>query len=225
MDAYRGDGQLYTGYGYVVAFPNPHGSTGYGQEFTAAISGDWGGKVYQDIMLVTDSLAKLPFIDTARIGAMGWSYGGYFMNWIQANTKRYKCLVSMMGLFDLSSFWGTTEELWFPEWDLKGQPWNSNLYEKFSPSKYVKNFSIPTLIITGEKDYRVPYTQSIDYFTTLQKLGIDSRLIIFKNDGHWPSNVKSMPLYYNAHLEWFHKYLGGKPAPYDSELMVKNRAY
>lgn len=225
MDAYRGDGQLYSGYGYVVAFPNPHGSTGYGQEFTAAISGDWGGKVYQDIMLVTDSLAKLPFIDTARIGAMGWSYGGYFMNWLQANTNRYKCFVSMMGLFDLPSFWGTTEELWFPEWDLKGQPWNSNLYEKFSPSKYVNNFSTPTLIITGEKDYRVPYTQSINYFTTLQKLGIDSRLIIFKNDGHWPSNVKSMPLYYNAHLEWFHKYLGGKPAPYDSELMVKNRAY
>ncbi|RPI65720.1 MAG: S9 family peptidase, partial [Ignavibacteriales bacterium] len=101
----------------------------------------------------------------------------------------------------------------------------SELYKKYSPSNYVDNFSTPTLILTGEKDYRVPYTQSIQYFSTLQTLGIDSRLIIFKNDGHWPGNVKSMPLYYNAHLEWFHKYLGGEPAPYDSKKMVINTAF
>lgn len=225
MDSFRGDWQVYPGSGYVVAFFNPHGSTGYGSKYTEAISKDWGGKVYEDVMKVTEALEKLPYVDSNRMGAMGWSYGGYMMNWLQGQTKKFKCLASMMGIFDLESMWGATEELWFANWDLGGQPWNSDLYNKYSPSNFVQNFSTPTLIITGEKDYRVPYTQSIQYFNTLQSLGIDSRLIIFKNDGHWPSNVKSMPLYYNSHLEWFHKYLGGNPAPYDSKELVKNKVF
>jgi dipeptidyl aminopeptidase/acylaminoacyl peptidase len=132
----------------------------------------------------------------------------------------------MMGIYDLEQFYLETEELWFPNYDLNGNPWdNKKLYDKQSPSKFVDNFKTPTLIITGEKDYRVSYTQSLRYFTTLQIKGIDSRLIIFKNDGHWPSYVRSMPLYYNAHLEWFHKYLGGKKAPYDSKQLVKNLTF
>lgn len=222
MDSFRGDWQIYPGAGYVVAFSNPHGSTGYGQAYTSEISGDWGGKVFEDLMKVTDALAKLPYVDSTRMGAMGWSYGGYMMDWFQAKTKRFKCLASMMGVYDLRSMWGSTEELWFVNHDMKGQPWNSKDYEKFSPSYYVKNFSTPTLIITGQKDFRVPYTQSIQYFTTLQTLGIPSRLIIFKNDGHWPNFVKSMPLYYDAHLDWFHKYLGGGQAPYNVHKMVEN---
>ncbi len=225
MDSFRGDWQIYPGAGYVVAFSNPHGSTGYGQAYTSEISGDWGGKVFEDLMKVTDALAKLPYVDSTRMGAMGWSYGGYMMDWFQAKTKRFKCLASMMGVYDLRSMWGGTEELWFVNHDMKGQPWNSKDYEKFSPSYYVKNFSTPTLIITGQKDFRVPYTQSIQYFTTLQTLGIPSRLIIFKNDGHWPNFVKSMPLYYDAHLDWFHKYLGGGPAPYNVHKMVENLGY
>lgn len=222
MDSFRGDWQVYPGAGYVVAYPNPHGSTGYGQEFTRAISGDWGGKPYEDVMLVADALAKLPYVDANRMGAMGWSYGGYFMNWLQGQKHPFKCLASMMGLFDLNSMWGTTEELWFPNFDLQGQPWNSELYKKFSPSQYIKNFKTPTLIITGERDYRVSYTQSLQYFSVLQTLGIPSRLIVFKHDGHWPSTLNSMPVYYNAHLEWFHKYLGGNPAPWNTEDMVNN---
>ncbi|MGI6232255.1 MAG: S9 family peptidase, partial [Prevotella sp.] len=222
MDSFRGDWQVYPGAGYVVAYPNPHGSTGYGQAFCRAISGSWGGRPYEDVMKVTDMLEKLPYVDASRMGAMGWSYGGYFMNWLQGQTKRFKCLASMMGLYELPSMWGATEELWFPNFDLEGQPWNSELYKKWSPSSYVKNFATPTLIITGERDYRVSYTQSLQYFSVLQTLNIPSRLIVFKNDGHWPSNLRSMPLYYNAHLEWFHKYLGGDPAPWDSEEMVRN---
>lgn len=225
MDSYRGDWQIYPGSGYVVAFLNPHGSTGYGSKYTEAISKDWGGKVYEDVMKVTEALEKLPYIDSEKMGAMGWSYGGYMMNWLQGHTKKFKCLASMMGVYDLESMWGATEELWFVNWDIGGQPWNSDLYAKYSPSNYVQNFSTPALIITGEKDFRVPYTQSLQYFTTLQSLGIDSRLIVFKNDGHWPNNIKSMPLYYNAHLEWFHKYLGGEPAPYNSSEMVKNNIF
>ena len=225
MNSFRGDWQVYPGAGYVLAYANPTGSTGYGQDYTRAISGDWGGKPFIDLMKVTDALANLSYVDSTRMGAMGWSYGGYMMNWFQAQTKRFKCLASMMGLYDLRSMWGTTEELWFPNFDLQGQPWNSDLYKKFSPSEYVKNFATPTLIVTGQLDFRVSYTQSIQYFSTLQTLGIPSRLIILKNDGHWPSNVKSMPLYYNAHLDWFHKYLGGDPAPYDVDKMVKNQAF
>lgn len=223
MDAFRGDWQIYPGKGYIVVFPNPRGSTGYGQKFTEEISLDWGGKVFDDLMAVVDDIEKFPFVDKDRIGAMGWSYGGYMMNWFQSKTDRFKCLVSMMGVYDLRSMYSTTEELWFPEWDLGGTPWDSDeIYKKFSPSNYVTNFKTPTLIITGEKDYRVSYNQSLMYFTDLQRRGIPSRLIIFKNDGHWPNFVKSMPLYYNAHLEWFHKYLGGEPAPWDSKKMVRN---
>ncbi|HFB67712.1 MAG TPA: S9 family peptidase [Calditrichae bacterium] len=224
-DAFRGDWQVYPGAGYIVAFPNPHGSTGYGQDFTAEISGDWGGKVYQDVMAVADSLAKLPYVDENRMGAMGWSYGGYMMMWLEGHTTRFKAIAAMMGVYDLPAMYGATEELWFPQWDLKGTPWTSDLYQKWSPHNYAANFKTPCLVITGELDFRVPYTQSLEFFTALQKLGVPSRLIVFKYDGHWPSYIRSMPVYYNAHLEWFHKYLGGDPAPYDTKEMIRNRAF
>lgn len=224
MNSFRGDWQVYPGAGYVLAYPNPHGSTGYGQKFTRSISGDWGGKPFVDIMKVTDKLASLEYVDSTRMGAMGWSYGGYMMNWIQGHTKRFKCLASMMGVYDMRSMWGSTEEIWFPNFDMPGQPHtNPQAYEKWSPSSYIKNFATPTLIITGELDYRVPYTQSLQYFTALQTLNIPSRLIVLKYDGHWPSNLRSMPLYYNAHLDWFNKYLGGAPAPWDVKKMINNQ--
>ena len=224
-DAFRGDWQVYPGAGYIVAFPNPHGSTGYGQDFTAAISKDWAGKVFTDVMAVADSLEKISYVDKDRMGAMGWSYGGYFMMWLEGHTTRFKAIASMMGVYNLKAMHGATEELWFPQWDLGGAPWESDLYEKLSPNKYVTNFKTPCLVITGEKDYRVPYTQSLEFFTDLQKMNVPSRLIVFPNDGHWPSAVKSMPLYYNAHLDWFHKYLGGDPAPYDMIKMLRNQAF
>ncbi len=224
-DAFRGDWQVYPGAGYVLAFPNPTGSTGEGQEFTAAISKDWGGKVYEDVMAVTDSIAKLPYVDSNRMGAMGWSYGGYMMMWLEGHTSRFKAIACMMGVYDLAAMHGSTEELWFPEWELRGEPWNSDLYTKWSPNQFVKDFKTPCLVITGERDYRVPYTQSLEFFTDLQLMNVPSRLIVFKNDGHWPSPVKSMPFYYNAHLDWFHTYLGGDPAPFDMTKMLRNQAY
>ncbi|MEJ2721200.1 MAG: S9 family peptidase [bacterium] len=224
-DSFRGDWQVYPGKGYVIAFPNPHGSTGFGQEFTHEISRDWGGKVYEDVMAVADYMAALPYVDENRMGAMGWSYGGYMMMWFAGHTDKFKCLASMMGVYDLTSMWGGTEELWFPQYDLGGAPWQSEDYVKFSPSTYAENFKTPTLVITGEKDFRVPYTQSLQFFTALRKNGVPARLIVFENDGHWPNWVKSMPLYYDAHLEWFHDYLGGEPAPWSTKAMVENRAY
>ncbi|HUJ14114.1 MAG TPA: S9 family peptidase, partial [Thermoanaerobaculia bacterium] len=223
-DAFRGDWQVYPGAGYIVAFANPHGSTGFGQEFTAEISGDWGGQVYRDLMRVTDELVKLPYVDTTHMGAMGWSFGGYMMNWFEGHTDRFKAIASMMGLYDLRSFYGATEELWFPEWDLKGQPWNSPLYEQFSPSNYVKNFKTPCLVITGERDFRVPYTQGLQMFTALQKMHVPSRLIVYTNSGHWPSWYE-MALYYTAHLEWFHQWLGGAPPPWSTEAFLRNEVF
>jgi dipeptidyl aminopeptidase/acylaminoacyl peptidase len=223
-DAFRGDWQVYPGAGYIVAFPNPHGSTGYGQDYTAAISGDWGGKVYEDLMKVTDALEKLPYVDPNRMGAMGWSYGGYMMDWFEGHTDRFKAIATMMGIFDLKAFYGATEELWFPEWDLKGQPWNSAAYDRWSPSNYIKNFKTPCLVISGERDYRVPYTQSLEMYTALQKMGVPSRLIIYSNAGHWPS-WHEMALYYTAHLEWFQKYLGGGGPPWTTEQFLRNQVF
>jgi len=223
-DSFRADWQVYPGAGYVVAFPNPHGSTGRGQEYTAQISGDWGGAVFEDLMKVTDALEQLPYVDKSRMGAMGWSYGGYMMNWFEGHTDRFKAIASMMGIFDNRSFFGATEELWFPEWDLKGQPWNSPLYEKFSPSNFVTNFHTPCLVITGERDYRVPYTQGLQMFTALQKQHVPSRLIVYSNAGHWPSWYE-MVLYYTAHLEWFQKYLGGGGPPWTTEAFLRNAVF
>ena len=225
-DSFRGGWQIFPGAGYVVAFPNPHGSTGYGQEYTEGISGDWGGKVYRDVMAVTDALADLDYVDEDRMGAMGWSYGGYMMAWLLGHTDRFKAVASMMGIYDLAAFYNGTEEIWFPEWDVGGNPWDDpETYRKWSPSTYAKEFKTPTLIITGEKDYRIPYTQSLQMFTALRRQGVPARLIVFPNDGHWPNRVKSMPLYYAAHLDWFHRYLGGAKSPYNIEEMIRGCAF
>jgi dipeptidyl aminopeptidase/acylaminoacyl peptidase len=223
-DAFRGDWQVYGGAGYVVIFVNPTGSSGYGQEFTDAISGDWGGQVYDDLMRVVDQLDRYIYVDMDRIGAMGWSYGGYMMNWFQAKTDRFAALASMMGIFDLRSFYYTTEELWFPEWDLGGPPWESDQYEKWSPSNHVADFKTPELFITGERDFRVSYTQSLMGFTALRRKGIPSRLIVMPKSGHWPDWYE-MALYYTAHLEWFQRFLGGGPPPWSVDDFSNNAVF
>jgi dipeptidyl aminopeptidase/acylaminoacyl peptidase len=222
-DAYRGDWQVYPGAGYVVAFPNPHGSTGFGQAYTSAISGDWNGKVMADIEKVADALETLPYVDRDRMGAMGWSWGGYATMWLEGHTTRFKALAAMMGVYDLRAMYSATEELWFPAWDLKGAPWeNRELYAKQSPSEHVAGFRTPCLVITGEKDFRVPYTQSLEFFTDLKARGVPSRLIVFEKAGHWPSAFE-MGLYYAAHLDWFHRFLGGEASPWKPEDLVSGR--
>ena len=219
-DSFRGDWQVYPGAGYIEAFPNPHGSTGFGQAYTSAISGDWDGQVMDDIAKVTDALEKLPYVDAERIGVMGWSWGGYAVMWLVGHTTRYRAAASMMGVYDLRSMYSATEELWFPEWDLKGAPWqNPEGYRKQSPSEHVKSFRTPTLVLTGQRDFRVPYTQSLMFFTDLQKMKVPSRLVVWEKAGHWPS-WQEMALYYAAHLDWFHRYLGGDASPWDPKAMA-----
>lgn len=211
-DAFRGDWQVYPAQGYVVAFCNPTGSTGYGQDFTDAITGDWGGRVYRDLLKVTDALEQLPFVDPERIGVMGWSYGGYMTMWMQGHTRRYRAIATMMGVYDLEAEYGATEELWFPEHDFRGRPWDSADYQAWSPSNHVTAFATPSLVVTGELDYRVPYTQSLAYFTALRKMGVPARLVVFPRAGHWPA-WNEMAVYYREHLAFFDRWLGGAPAP------------
>jgi dipeptidyl aminopeptidase/acylaminoacyl peptidase len=223
-DGFRGDWQVYPGKGYVVAFCNPTGSTGYGQDFCDAIRGDWGGRVYRDLMRVTDALEELPYVDRARIGLMGWSYGGYMSMWVEGQTDRFAANAAMMGLYDLRAFHGATEELWFPERDLRGTPWTSDDYERWSPCNHAANFKTPALVIAGELDYRCPYTQSLAYFTALQKQGVPSRLVVFPEAGHWPA-WHEMAVYYNEHLAFFHAHLGGGAAPWDVTEHARNQAF
>jgi dipeptidyl aminopeptidase/acylaminoacyl peptidase len=223
-DRYRGDWQVYPGKGYVVAFPNPTGSAGFGQDYVDAIGCDWGGRVYRDLMKVTDALEDLPFVDSDRVGTMGWSYGGYMMMWFAGHTDRFEAIASMMGVYDLRSMWGGTEELWFVEKDLCGMPWTSEHYERWSPSAFAENYKTPTLVITGEQDYRVPYTQSLHFFTDLQAQDVPSRLVVYPDAGHWPGWYE-MAFYYLVHLDWFHKYLGGDPPPWDPVAFLRNQVF
>jgi dipeptidyl aminopeptidase/acylaminoacyl peptidase len=210
--SYRWNPAVFASAGYVVFMPNPRGSTGYGQKFTDDISGDWGGKVFTDLMNGVGEVAGMPFIDKERIGAAGASYGGYMINWILGHNDdsraRFKVLVSHAGLFNLMSMYGATEELWFTEWEFKGTPWsNPEQYTKWSPHMFVKNFKTPTLVIHGELDYRVPYTEGLQLFTALQRQGVDSRLLVYPDEGHWILKPQNSELWYDTVLAWLDKYL------------------
>jgi dipeptidyl aminopeptidase/acylaminoacyl peptidase len=208
---YRWNAQVFAGAGYVVVLPNPHGSVGYGQVFTDAINGDWGGRVYTDIMAIADYMSNLPYVDRDRMAAAGGSYGGYLVDWILGHTTRFKALVSHAGPFDLRSEAETTEELWFPKWEFHGLPWdNPGLYERWSPSAFVRNFKTPTLVTQGELDYRVPVGQSQQFFTALQQMKVPSKLVLFPDEGHWILKPQNSQFWYATVIDWINRYT--KPA-------------
>jgi dipeptidyl aminopeptidase/acylaminoacyl peptidase len=206
---YRWNAQMYAAQGWVVALINFHASSGYGQAFSDAIVGDWGGKPYEDIMKGLDFLlAKYPFLDKAKVGAAGASYGGYMIDWIEGQTDRFKVLVSHDGVFDLRSMYGATEELWFPEWEQKGTPWtNPEQYTKWSPSYYVKNFKTPCLVIHGERDFRVPLEQGLQFFTALQRMNVPSKLLVFPDEDHFVLKPQNAELWWKTILDWLTAYL------------------
>ncbi len=214
--SYRWNAQVFAAAGYVVVMPNPRGSTGYGQTFVDEINQDWGGRAYEDIMAVVDHVARLPYVDADRVAAAGASYGGYMVDWLLGHTKRFKVLVSHAGVFDLRSMFGETEELWFPQWEFNGPPWdNPEPYAKWSPSYYVKDFSTPTLVTHGELDFRVPYGQGLQLFTALQMQKVPSKLLIFPDEGHWILKPQNSILWYDTVLEWLGEWLN-KPAATDA---------
>jgi dipeptidyl aminopeptidase/acylaminoacyl peptidase len=206
---YRWNLQMFAAPGFVVAAVNCRGSIGFGQDFTDGVNAEWGGAPYKDLMAGLDYLLKnKPFIDKDRIGAAGASYGGYMMNWFLGNTKRFKALFSHAGVYDLVSMYGGTEELWFPEWEFRGTPWsNPKMYEKWSPSRLAKNFSIPTYVSHGQLDFRVPVEQSMQLFSTLQRLGVESRFLYFPDEGHLVLKPRNSQLWYGEFQSWFIRHL------------------
>jgi dipeptidyl aminopeptidase/acylaminoacyl peptidase len=189
--------------GYVVVAINPHGSTGYGHKYEEEISGDWGGLAYDDILRAVDAAEKLPFVEAGHTCAAGASFGGYMIDWIAGHTDRFRCLVSHDGVYDLHAEYGSTEELWFPEWEFRGTPWdNPESYRKWSPSTYAKNFKTPTLVVQGELDFRVPTEQGLGMFTALQRQGVESRLLWFPDEGHWVLKPRNSQLWYRTVLDW-----------------------
>ncbi len=212
--SYRWNAEVFAGAGYVVVMPNPRGSFGYGQKFTDDINADWGGRAYADIMAVVDHVAGLPWADPSRMGAAGASYGGYMIDWMLGHTDRFRVFVSHCGVFDLRSMFGATEELWFPLWEFQGAPWdNPEMYAKWTPSSFVKEFHTPTLVITGERDFRVPYTQSLQLFTALQMQKVPSQLIVFPDEGHWVMKPQNSAVWYKHVLDWIGEWINKAPPP------------
>ena len=204
--SYRWNSEVWAAQGYVLALPNPRGSTGFGQKFVDEISRDWGGKVYVDLMNGLDYMTRLPYIDTNRMASAGASFGGYMMNWFQGHTDRFKALVTHDGVYNFYNMYGSTEEVWFDEWE-HGIPWETPDFDKFSPHKYAANFKTPNLVIHNELDFRVPLDEGISLFTTLQRKGIPSKWLYFPDEGHWVLKPQNSELWHKTIFEWLGGYL------------------
>jgi len=208
--SYRWNAELFAANGYVVVMINFRGSTGYGQPFVDAINGDWGGKPFTDLMQGLDYAEQhYPFIDKTRECALGASYGGFMANWILGHTDRFRCIVSHDGMFNPESAYGSTEEMWFNEWEFKGKPWDyygkpdaENPYRKWSPMMSAKNFKTPTLVVHGQLDYRLDVSEGFQLFDTLQRLKVPSKMLYFPDEGHWVLKPQNSRLWYKTVNDW-----------------------
>lgn len=205
----RWNTELFAAEGYVVASINFRGSTGFGQQFTDLISKDWGGMPYQDVMSGVDYLLETyPYIDKDRLCAVGASYGGYMINWILGHTDRFKTTICHSGVFNLASKYGTTEELWFPEWEIGGTPYdNMENYQKWSPVNYVRNFKTPCLVIHGEQDYRVTVSEGMQLFTALKRKNIPSEFLYFPDECHFIRKPQNLEIWYKTMFDWMKHWL------------------
>jgi dipeptidyl aminopeptidase/acylaminoacyl peptidase len=214
--SYRWNAELFAANGYVVVMINPRGSTGYGQAIVDGVNGDWGGKPFTDLMQGLDYAEQhYPFIDKTRECALGASYGGYMANWVLGHTDRFQCIVSHDGMFDAESAYGSTEELWFNEWEFKGKPWDyygkpdaENPFRKWSPAMSAKNFKTPTLVIHGQLDYRLDVSEGFQLFTTLQRLKVPSKMLYFPDEGHWVLKPQNAQLWYKTVNDWVDQWTG-----------------
>jgi dipeptidyl aminopeptidase/acylaminoacyl peptidase len=216
--SFRWNPQVWAAQGYVVVMPNPRGSTGFGQTFVDEITGDWGGKCYRDLVAGLDFVEKLPFVDKDRIASAGGSFGGYMMNWFAVNdvAKRFKCLITHCSVWNFESMWGTTDELWFDEWEHGGLPWEKpGAYAQFSPHKRAGELGkhkTPMLIIHNDLDFRCPIGQGHELFSALQRQGVPSRFVNFPDEGHWVLKPQNSRHWHKEVFAWLKKYAppGGK---------------
>lgn len=207
---YRWNPQVYAGAGYAVVFIDFHGSTGYGQKFTDSISQDWGGAPLDDLQKgLAAAVTKYSWLDREHACALGASYGGYMMNWIQGNwSDGFRCIVNHDGVFDNRAMYYSTEELWFNEWENGGTYYQAPQgHEKFNPVNYVTKWKTPMLIVQGELDFRIPTTQSLGAFTALQRQGIESKLLIFPDENHWVLKPANSVLWHHTVLDWLDQHL------------------
>jgi dipeptidyl aminopeptidase/acylaminoacyl peptidase len=207
---YRWNPQFYAGAGYAVVMVDFHGSTGYGQAFTDSISGDWGGKPLEDLKKgLAAAVGKYPWLDREHACALGASYGGYMMNWIEGNwSDGFRCIVNHDGVFDNRAMYYSTEELWFNEWENGGTYYKvPENHEKFNPANFVTNWKTPMLVVQGEQDFRIPTTQGLSAFTALQRQGIESKLLIFPDENHWVLKPANSLLWHHTVLDWLDQHL------------------
>jgi dipeptidyl aminopeptidase/acylaminoacyl peptidase len=205
--SFRWNPELWAAQGYVVALPNPRGSTGFGQKFVNAISGDWGGKCFDDLMAGLAYLEKQSYIDTERMAAAGASFGGYMMNWFEGHTTKFKTLITHCGVYNFDSMYALTDELWFDEWEHGGPPWaKRDSYEKHSPHRFARDFKTPMLIIHNDLDFRVPVSEGLQLFTTLQRRGVPSKMINFPDEGHWVLKPANSAYWHKEVFAWLAKY-------------------
>jgi dipeptidyl aminopeptidase/acylaminoacyl peptidase len=209
--SYRWNPRVFAGPGYAVVSVDFHGSTGYGQAFTDAINKDWGGKPLEDLQKGwAFALSRDAQLDGNRACALGGSYGGYMTNWIAGRwPDAFKCLVTHNGIFDTRSMSYMTEELWFTEWENGGPPYQvPQEYERWNPLNHVTNWKTPNLIVIGDRDYRVPYTQGIGAFTALQRRGVPSRLLRFPDENHWVLKPNNSIQWYAEVQRWMDQWTG-----------------
>ena len=206
--SYRWNFQMMAARGYIVFGPNRRGNSGFGQAWKEQISGDWGGKNMQDYLDATDAMAKEPYVDAARLGAVGASYGGYSVFYLAGiHGGRFKAFISHCGTFDFISWYGSTEELWFPNKDIEGPYWNSPKSYQFSPHLMVDKWDTPILIITGANDFRIPFTQSMEAFQAAQLLNIPSKFLFFEDESHWVLKPQNSVIWQREFFEWLDLYL------------------
>ncbi len=218
--SYRWNPELFAANGYVVVMINPRGSTGYGQALIDGVNGDWGGKPYTDLMEGLDYAEQhYPFIDKTRECALGASYGGYMADWVLGHTDRFKCIVTHDGMFNPESAYGSTDELWFNEWEFRGKPWDyygkpddENPYRKWSPMLYAKDFKTPTLVVHGQLDYRLDLSEGLQLFTTLQRLGVPSKMLYFPDEGHWVLKPQNSQLWWKTVNDWVDEWTKAAPS-------------
>jgi dipeptidyl aminopeptidase/acylaminoacyl peptidase len=204
----RWNNQMFAARGFVVAEVNFHGSTGYGQKFTDAISQHWGDYPYEDVMKGLDVVARLPYVDSTRMGAAGASYGGYMVYWIAGHTNRFKVLVDHDGVFNTVSMAGSTEELWFTDWEFGGPVYaNRALYEKWSPLNFVGNWKTPMLIVHSQLDYRVDLSEGYQAFTAAKRMGVDAKFLYFPDEGHWVLRPRNRRIWWGTVLDWLEVHL------------------